>query len=294
MKPFYRTSALIFFLAAFSGCISDVALTETNRERQPVLNGILDAAKDTLTVHFSWSKSIQATQSFEHEKEARVQLFEDGKFAGEFTWKDSSAYYLPFQVAPGKTYKIEASAKGKTVWAETTVPQPVNATIEQENPEVYGNNYIVVLTDNPEQINFYWISATGYEGANENRTKNIACLIYSNFEYADDFNRYISENGVFKFEYDYYLRFPDNQLPQNQMEILFRPQCIGLPMEVFLLSTDYHLDKHMKSSLLTERMEIYAEDMPFIYAPFPIYSNILGGTGIFGSFTSVSKEFSRD
>lgn len=294
MKPFYRTSALIFFLAAFSGCISDVALTETNRERQPVLNGILDAAKDTLTVHFSWSKSIQATQSFEHEKEARVQLFEDGKFAGEFTWKDSSAYYLPFQVAPGKTYKIEASAKGKTVWAETTVPQPVNATIEQENPEVYGNNYIVVLTDNPEQINFYWISATGYEGANENRTKNIACLIYSNFEYADDFNRYISENGIFKFEYDYYLRFPDNQLPGNQIEILFRPQCIGLPMEVFLLSTDYHLDKYMKSSLLTERMEIYAEDMPFIYAPFPIYSNIHGGTGIFGSFTSVSKEFSRD
>jgi hypothetical protein len=294
MKSFHWTSALIFFLVVLSGCIRDVALTETNWELQPVLNGILDAAKDTLIVHFSWSKPIQAAQSFEPEKNARIQLFEYGKFAGEFNWKDSSAYYLPFQVIPGKTYKIEASAGGKTVWAETTVPQPVNATIEQENPKVYGNNYLAALTDSPDANNFYWISATGYEGVDENRKKNIACLIYSNFEFADDFNRYTSENGVFKFEYDYYLRFPDNQLPGKQIEILFRPQCISMPMEVFLLSTDYHLDKYMKSSLLTERMEIYAEDMPIIYAPLPIYSNIHGGTGIFGSFTGVSKEFSRE
>jgi hypothetical protein len=211
MKSIKWIPAIIFSLAALSGCIRDVALNETTKERQPVLNGILDAAKDTLIVHFSWSKPIQAAQSFEHESEARIQLFEDGKFAGEFTWKDSSAYYLPFQISPGKTYKIKASFGGKTVWAETTVPQPVNATIEQENPEVYGNNFIVILSDTPEENNFYWISATGYEGVDENRTKNIACLIYSNFEYADDFNRYISENGVFKFEYDYYLRFPDNQ-----------------------------------------------------------------------------------
>jgi hypothetical protein len=67
-----------------------------------------------------------------------------------------------------------------------------------------------------------------------------------------------------------------------------------MPMEVFLLSTDYHLDKYMKSGLLTERMEIYAEDMPFIYSPQPVYSNIHGGTGIFGSFNSVSKVFAKD
>ena len=43
-----------------------------------------------------------------------------------------------------------------------------------------------------------------------------------------------------------------------------------------------------------EQMEMYAEDMPIIYAPFPIYSNIHGGTGIFGSFTSVSKVFTKE
>src|SRR5690554_3819920 len=145
MKPFHWTFTLIFFLFVLSGCIHDVALNETNWERQPVLNGILDAAKDTLIVHFSWSKPIQGEQSFEHEKEARIQLFQDGNFAGEFTWKDSSAYYLPFQISPGKTYKIEATAGGKTFWAETTVPHPVSATIEQENPEGYANNYMAVL-----------------------------------------------------------------------------------------------------------------------------------------------------
>jgi hypothetical protein len=223
MKSIIWIFALIFFLAAFSGCIRDVALNETNRERAPVLNGILDAAKDTLTVHFSWSKPIQDAQSFEHEKEARIQLYEDGQFAGEFSWKDSSAYYLPVQITPGKNYKIEATARGKTIWAETTVPHSVNATIEQENPEVYGNDYVATLSDNPEEINFYWISATGYEGVDENRKKNIACLIYSNFEYADDFNRYIGEHGDYKFEYDYYIRFSDSQLPDSIIQVKFRP-----------------------------------------------------------------------
>jgi hypothetical protein len=47
----------------------------------------------------------------------------------------------------------------------------------------------------------------------------------------------------------------------------------------------------MKSSLLLERMDLDAEDMPIIYSPQPVYSNIHGGTGIFGSYVSVSKEF---
>ena len=64
---------------------------------------------------------------------------------------------------------------------------------------------------------------------------------------------------------------------------------VGSSSEIFFLSTDYHLDKYMKSSLLLEQMDINAEDMPIIYSPQPVYSNIHGGAGIFGSFYSVSK-----
>jgi hypothetical protein len=118
--------------------------------------------------------------------------------------------------------------------------------------------------------------------------------LYSNFEYADDFNRRIYENGLYKFEYEYYIRFTENELSTDQTEVIFYPQYISSPIEVFLLSVDYHLDKYMKSSLLIHDMDLYAQDMPIIYSPFPMYSNINGGTGIFGSYTGFSKVFTKN
>lgn len=293
MLKYDRYKILLLGVIVLLGCIRDVTIDETGTSRELVLNGILDASKDTITVYLSWSQSVQGNRPFESEKQARIRLFERGQLIGEFNWKDSSIYTLPFSVKPGSTYKIEALADGKTIWGETTVPQSLNAVIEAAHP---GNaaDFLISMNDNPAEKNFYWITATGYEGLEEDRKKNIACLICSNFEYADDFNRYISENGVFKFEYDYYLRFPDNQLSEERFQLLFRPQCVGRPLEVFLFSVDYHLDKYMKSSLLRERMDTYATDMPIIYVPFPVYSNIHGGTGILGSFSSVSKEFLRE
>jgi hypothetical protein len=50
----------------------------------------------------------------------------------------------------------------------------------------------------------------------------------------------------------------------------------------------------MKSSLLLERMDLYAEDMPVIYSPQPVYSNIHGGTGILGLTPVFQKNFQRN
>jgi len=285
---------ILLFLTVLSGCIRDVTIRENIKTRELVLNCIPDARKDTVTARLTWSKPIQPQMHFEAVENAAIRFFENGEAIGEFVWADSSTYILPFSVTPGKTYRIEAEAGNQTVWAETTVPKTVEASIGVANPENAPDHYLISLQDDRENANFYWVSATGYEGIEENRGKNIACLIYSNFEHADDYNQYTSDNGFFKFEYDYYLRFADNQLPDGWTDVLFRPQCIGMPIEVFLLSADYHLDKYMKSSLMLERMDLYAEDMPIIYAPFPVYSNIHGGTGIFGSFSSASKVFTKN
>lgn len=285
--------ACLFLLAlfVFFSCIQDVTINNTNESPEIVLNCFLDTSKDTVTVNLSYSKPIQSTEKFEAITTASIRLFEEGKNIGVFIWADSSAYKMPVKVKPGKTYQIEAEVGGKTAWAETTVPITTDATIEKANSDSYLNSYLISLKDNNEESNFYWISATGYEGIEENRTKNIACLLYSNFEYADDFNQTIYQNGNFKFEYEFYIRVTNNELPDNKVEVIFSPQCISRPIEVFLLSVDYHLDKYMKSSLILHDMDLYAEDMPIIYSPFPGYSNINGGTGIFGSLNSVSKVF---
>lgn len=289
-----RKWVFLLFPFVFFGCIQDVTIKDITIDSDVVLNCILNPGKDTVTVKLTYSRPIQSTTQFEAIKNANILLFEEGFNVGEFVWADSSAYVLPHSVKPGIKYRIEAKVENKTIWAETTIPKTVDATIERANPESYMNEYRIKLNDRKDEDNFYWVSATGYEGAKDNRKKNIACTIYSNFKNADDFNQFVYQNGNFKFEYDYYLRFADNALPNNVVGVLFSPQCIDYPEEVFLLSVDYQLDKYMKSSLALQSMDLYAEDSPIIYSPFPVYSNIHGGTGIFGSFSSISKVFTKE
>ncbi len=284
---------LWLFLIVFLGCIRDVTLEESEKAREMVLNGILETGKDTISVYLSYTRAIAATTTFEAIKNADIRLFEGGEEIGRFDWSDSSAYILPFSVTPGQTYKVEAKADGKTIWAETTVPNSIDATIGKAIPGNYLDPFQISLNDSEDEDNYYWISATGNEGPSENPVINIACVLYSNFEYADDFNQRISQNGDFHFEYDYYLRFTNKEILNDVAGIVFSPQCISYPKKIFLLSTDYHLDRYMKSSLLLQDMDLYAEENPIIYSPFPMYSNINGGTGIFGSFNSVSKVFTK-
>jgi len=287
MKLLKQTSALALILVAFSGCIREVELNLNNKNREYVLNCILNIAQDTIVVTLTKTKDITSQTPFEAVKGAEIILFENDKDVGHFTHSDSIAYFLVYNPKPGMKYRLEAETGNDKIWGETTVPKKIDARIEKRASSLEG--YQVSFEDNKNEDNFYWITATGYEGPSDNQHKNIACSILSNFEYADDFNRYTSD-GTYKFEYDFYLRFSDNQL-SDSTTILFRPQCLSSPISIFLLSTDYHLDKYMKSSLLMERMDLNAEDMPIIYSPQPVYSNIHGGTGIFGSYVSVSKEF---
>ena len=296
------TDVLIIFcgliINTLSGCIQDVELDLSAKNHEYVLNCILNTQTDTITAVLTKTKNItDGSKSFESVKNAEIVLYENDERLGSFSFSGSDNYFLTHKPKPGSTYRLEAKIENNKIWGETIVPKTVKGNIEKLPSSMEG--YQVYFEDNKDEDNFYWVSATGYEQMPDttqkdtfvlHTQKNIAGIILSNFEYADDFNRYIGDHGIYKFEYDYYIRFSDSQLPDSIIHVKFRPFAGSSP-EIFFLSTDYHLDKYMKSSLMMERMEIYAEDMPIIYAPVPIYSNIHGGTGIFGSFTSISKEF---
>ena len=288
----YKTIVIILVFINFLSCIRDVMIDEKNAPPEITINCILDTDKDTVIAYISYSRLIQSTQQFEPIKNAKISLFENDNNLGNFVWQDSSAYILSFSVNPGKKYRIEAKIGDKTIWAETSVPQIITASIEESSFEY--DSFSITLKDNPKINSFYWVSATGYKGVEENRNKNIACMLYSNYEFSDDFNRLTYKNGNYKFEFEYYIRIPNKYLPENNSTIIFSPQCINRPVEIFLLSTDYHLDKYMKSSLLMWNIDYYAEEVPIAYSPFPVYSNIHGGTGIFGSLNSVSKVFTKE
>jgi hypothetical protein len=301
MNSIKQIPALAFILIVFSGCIRDVALDLDNTNREYVLNCILNTNQDTLTATLTKTENIASgSDIFETVKDAEVVLFENDKNVGSFSYSDSNAYLLVYKPKPGKTYRLEANIGNDKVWGETTIPKTVEANIEKLSSSMAG--YQVSFEDNKDEDNFYWVTATGYERILDTTyqdtsifyvQKNIVGIIFSSFEYADDFNRYIGEHGNYKFEYDYYIRFSDSQLPDTIIQVKFRPM-VGSSPELFFLSTDYHLDKYMKSSLLLKKMDLHAEEMPVIYSPQPVYSNIRGGTGIFGSFNSVSKVFAID
>jgi len=290
-------TVLVIILVSLLGCIRDVDLNIKNKNQEYVLNCILNTSQDTITARLTQTRNIISEETFEAVKDTEITLLENDKNVGQFTSSDSSAYFLVYKPKPGAKYRMEAKIGNDNIWGETTVPKEVEASIEKLASSMEG--YQLTFKDNRNDDNFYWISATGYERLRDTNRKdtiafymqkNIAPLIMSNFEYADDFNRYTSENTIYNFEYDYYIRFSDNQLPDDTVKVKFRPM-VGSSPELFFLSTDYNLDKYMKSSLLMERMDLYAEDMPVIYSPQPVYSNIHGGTGIFGSYVCVSKKF---
>ncbi|HKL33570.1 MAG TPA: DUF4249 family protein, partial [Tangfeifania sp.] len=219
MKSKKQTFALIFILIVFSGCIRDVALDLDNTSREYVLNCILNTHQDTLTATLTKTENIASgSELFETVKDAEIVLFENGKNVGSFSYSDSNAYLLVYKPKPGKTYRLEVNIGNDKVWGETTIPKTVEAKIEKLASSMAG--YQVSFEDNKDEENFYWLTVTGFEGAQGNQTKNIACVIYSNFEYADDFNQRIYDNGIFRFEYEYYLRFNDLQLTKQKTEIV--------------------------------------------------------------------------
>jgi hypothetical protein len=292
MKPILFIFALLFF----ASCVSEVDFPLPSTEKLVALNCILNPNADTVVAWVSYTKPVLSTLEFEAVKNARVNLFEDGKQIGEFVKSDSTAFVLPIKVKPCKNYRIEVVTENKLVWAETHVPENISADFEAIKNNQNSFDYKVSFKDNPGEENYYWISAKGFTWTAK-PYYSIVDLLFSNYDLADDFNRTVDQFKGYLYDYRYYIRILDGTLPSDSVTVQFNPGGINIqngPQEVFVLSVDYHLDKYMKSSLLMEENDWSAEDTPIIYSPFPVYSNIHGGTGIFGSFNGVSQKFSKD
>ncbi len=286
---------LLFVLTV--SCISEVDLRTKEIEKDIVLNCILKTGNDTVVVNLSYSKAILSSNTFAPVKNAEIKLYENKIFVGQFQKLDSFAYILPFKVKSGYKYKIESICGEKTIWAETKVPEKINVIITSINNTHNSFDYKVSFKDNPHKKNYYWISAKGFNTYDGKNYSEIAVALYSNYSYADDFNRLVEEGYGYIYEYEYYIRINDISLNQDSVNCQFYPASIHIMngfQEIFLLSADYHLDKYMKSSLLMSDIDFYAEEVPIAYSPFPVYSNIHGGTGIFGSLNSVSKVFTKE
>lgn len=295
MIKYFIVSLIVLLLYS---CTDEVEISLSDENKVLTLNSILNSDEDTIVVHLSYSKPLLSVMAFEDIVDAEVKLLENNRLIGFFTKSDSTAWNLPYRVLPGNSYKIEVICNDDKIWGETTVPNTLNAEITSDYFDFNHNEYSVSYTDDLSKDNYYWITVQGYSQYYGKPHLNLPVL-FSNYSYADDFNRDTETSHFDNYLYEYfnYIRIYDKNLPEDSVRIQFLPASIDLgdgPQEVFILSTDYHLDKYMKSSLQNEEIDSYAEGVPIVYAPFPVYSNIHGGTGIFGSYGGVSKKFFKN
>lgn len=283
--------SLLIILLFFS-CTKVVELDIYQQDKKITLNCILDTRQDTIMAWLSWTRPLSSSNKFDAIKETTIILFEDGKDIGHFSWKDSSAYILVYKPRPDKTYKIEANFDKEKVWAETHMPSTIIPQIDIVNYKSGQVDYKIDFRDNPSEKNYYWIAIVSLTDgwiANKRIFYNALAYLYSNTLLADDFNRTPDQWQEYRFSFNNYIRIEDNSLPEGIGSLILQPQGIsfeGNTMDVFLLNTDYHLDKYMKSSIMMNDMDATSESYPIKYVPTPIYSNIQNGTGIFGSVNS--------
>jgi len=293
MKKIY----ILLVLFLFDSCISDVELNLFSNRNNISVNCLLNPDFNTITAWISYTKPVLAAVNFVPVVNSQVFLYEEGKLAGQFEKSDSTAYIFLYKIKPGKKYKIKVICGNITVWGETVVPANVTSNFIAIENQYNSFDYKISFKDNPVEENYYWISTKGFKTYDEEVYPEIAAALYSDLGSADDFNRLPEPGFGYMFEYEKYIRINDLNLRGDSVRCQFYPAGVHITnglQEVFVLSVDYHLDKYMKSSLLVEENDSYAEDVPIVYSPQPVYSNIHGGTGIFGSYVSISKDFNKN
>lgn len=223
-----------------------------------------------------------------------------------FTYRFIQDIEAPF-LKPGGTYQLTVKANDKVVTSQTTIPLSV-PNIEEvkmkaitrsfgENNQYLIPSFTVSWNDLPENGNYYLVrgSATGTD------------TLFSNFEESSSIpsNAVPAENGWYKLPINilYNLYF-DNALAGDFLNQVSFSKKTEIYLSVSKFNGSFYEEVPPVLETLTVKLlnidEAYAkfedtrlrqnEGNPFV-EPTPLYSNITGGLGFFGSFRSSTGSF---
>lgn len=214
---------------------------------------------------------------------ASIIIYEDGQSLGQLEDQGNGRYTLPVNPRAESRYDVTVDVKGyPQLSASTTVPPvPTVNIIGHDKNDKYLK--IVEIVDS-EGENYYWLYSLffyGYKGP-----YYLYASVSTDSPFADSFNREYDDEAVyFGYYYHYYCRLPDIGF-EGKTHHFYYPA--GDSTRFFCQSTDMHFDKYMKTSL---QIHINTWDELPLKEPVQVYSNIINGTGIFGSYNSVMHQF---
>jgi hypothetical protein len=197
---------------------------------------------------------------------AVVTLYDGDRVVAVLNRHDDDQFIsnLSFVPETGKKYSIRVSADNLN--EVFSAPQSISPTtpVDSFKTVVYEDNpnyshLIVYFTNNRPSSNTYYLKTTFYENGEE--IESVA------YEFFNPFG--VINNAVRGFN------SIERRIDTNKYD--------SLQIELYTLSPDL--------SLFLESQKKYdlSKDDPFFEQPYPVYSNITGGFGIFGTYSVYRK-----
>lgn len=291
----------IVVLILINACVTNIDI-KLSQHNSIVLNGLI-VPGDIISLKLFRSGTDTDSIDFTAIENADVTLFVNDKEAETFKYLGNGEYQSSTIAQELTNYKVEVlTTENEKVWAETFTPEiNFNAAFNTVS-ELGGNEnpYLLylTLTDNPDYDNFYWVCAERTSFSYDSITSKIVCFsLYSNSPYIDKFNvAYDPEgSGGYHYGYWYFLHFDDKDFSGQNIKIdIFRYGTSGMIQEVdIVFNMDKHYSNYLKSKMINEQGGDYIGDdgPPLNYKPAFLYTNVHGGMGILGSYTSYSKTY---
>lgn len=304
VKTISKPILIVFFIWLMHACVTDINI-ELPKNNNIVMNGII-VPGDTIGIALYRSKQVQDTMVFETLNDAVVTLFINEEETGLLHYTDKGKYQSE-QIAEELTsYKITVETEGfETIWAETKTPASdfgayvYNAyeldTLQPTWP------YYLEMSAYTNRIENCWL-ASFYTNQDYDTLGNPIVVndmrhsFYSNSSYIDKFNSTYDPDGYY-YNYDYlrFIHVYTNNLNAEKILIEFTTGGNGGLIEENLVvyNMDDHYSNYLKSKLINEQGPDYLSDdgPPLNYKPSFLYSNVHGGFGILGSYTTYTKTY---
>jgi hypothetical protein len=323
MKRLYYSILFLPFLAVLlSSCVKEVIL-DANEDPMMVVSCIL--SQDSVqTLKVSWTKGPAESEAPKVTDVVAVLTdIGEGREVGRFVRISDAEWKLDYAAIPTHRYRLEVSVPGhEPVWAEQIMPEaPVveSSVYTRSIPVSHGDKYGLLY--NSSFSHTLWAWAENYDvGLKQHLPVNMICTDYP---YVDNVNLSGEESNVSNwpkswppkdenntYAYDEYcvyghalhqrfLRFPKKESPSQELfaiggefkgnffyyddETPREPSGAEGILYFAYLSDEYD---HYLCEASSQYQAEESDDLSSIYLRDNIYSNIHGGLGIFGAFST--------
>lgn len=294
----YKLFCVLLLAQVLYACQSELKFSGEDSKPKLVISSFV-SPDDTIKVHVSLSKFFLSNSSYSNVEDAKVDLFLNGKYAATLIHKAAGEYYSTIKPNSGDVVRLQIeSPKYGTASVESYVPTPLDKMSVQPKIDIYEQMYLTI-NDNSSAENYYRIVGIQQIEYYSNTDKKqivskLGFKLFNNLE-GDQLPKYESTDG-------YPLYFSDKLFNGKTITLELEPitddslynvkslvssqdtinyptlDSIRYDFEIQSITEDYYL--FLKTSKLSENKS-------FLQEPVQVKSNVTGGIGILGAFSSL-------